>query len=82
FGMMTKELVKAGQNADSSKTTDVFFNCEVEEIEQVGKKFKLTTVHGTVYTADFVVVDAGAHSLFLAHKLGYGNHMGSLSMAG
>ena len=28
-----------------------------------------------------VVVDAGAHSLFLAHKMGYGKHMGSLSMA-
>jgi malate dehydrogenase (quinone) len=82
FGAMTKELVKAGQNADSSKTTDVFFNSEVEEIEKVGNKFKLTTTNGTVYTADFVVVDAGAHSLFLAHKMGYGKHMGSLSMAG
>ena len=82
FGAMTKELAKAGQTADTSKTTDIFFNSEVEEIEKVGNKFKLTTVHGTVYTADFVVVDAGAHSLFLAHKMGYGKHMGSLSMAG
>ena len=82
FGAMTKELAKAGQNADTSKTTDIFFNSEVEEIEKVGNKFKLTTVNGTVYTADFVVVDAGAHSLFLAHKMGYGKHMGSLSMAG
>ena len=82
FGEMTKELVKAGQGADSSKTTDVFFNSEVEDIEKIGDKFKLTTVNGTVYTADFVVVDAGAHSLFLAHKMGYGKHMGSLSMAG
>ena len=82
FGEMTKELVKAGQKANPSKTTDVFFNSEVEEIEKIGSKFKLTTVNGTVYTADFVVVDAGAHSLFLAHKMGYGKHMGSLSMAG
>jgi malate dehydrogenase (quinone) len=82
YGEMTKELAKAGQNADKSKTTDIFFNSEVEEIEKVGDKFKLTTVNGTVYTADFVVVDAGAHSLFLAHKMGYGKHMGSLSMAG
>ena len=36
-----------------------------------------------VYTADFVVVNAGAHSLYLAHKMGYKKkHMGSLSMAG
>ena len=82
YGEMTKELAKAGQNADSSKTTDIFFNSEVEDIEKVGDKYKLTTVNGTVYTADFVVVDAGAHSLFLAHKMGYGKHMGSLSMAG
>lgn len=82
FGAMTKELAKAAQNADTSKTTDIFFNSEVEEIERVGNKYKLTTVNGTVYTADFVVVNAGAHSLFLAHKMGYGKHMGSLSMAG
>ena len=82
FGAMTKELAKAGQNADTTKTTDIFFNSEVEDIEKVGNKYKLTTVNGTVYTADFVVVNAGAHSLFLAHKMGYGKHMGSLSMAG
>ena len=82
FGAMTKELAKAGQNADKSKTTDIFFNSEVEDIEKVGDKYKLTTVNGTVCTADFVVVNAGAHSLFLAHKMGYGKHMGSLSMAG
>ena len=82
FGAMTKELAKAGQNADKTKTTDIFFNSEVEDIEKVGNKYKLTTVNGTVYTADFVVVNAGAHSLFLAHKMGYGKHMGSLSMAG
>lgn len=82
FGAMTNELAKAGQAADESKTTDIFYNSEVEDIERVGEKYKLTTANGTVYTADFVVVNAGAHSLFLAHKMGYGKHMGSLSMAG
>ncbi len=82
FGAMTKELVKAAKEADSSKTTDVFFNQEVDEIEKIGDKFKVTTTNGTVYTADFVVVNAGAHSLYLAHKMGHGKHMGSLSMAG
>lgn len=82
FGEMTKELVKAGQTADASKKTDVYFNSEAEEIVKVGDKFKITTTNGAVYTADFVVVNAGAHSLYLAHKMGYGKHMGSLSMAG
>ena len=37
FGAMTKELVKAAKEADSSKTTDVFFNQEVDEIEKIGE---------------------------------------------
>ena len=82
YGEMTEELAREGQRADESKTTDIFYNSEVEDIEQIGDKYKLTTVNGTVYTADFVVVNAGAHSLYLAHKMGYGKHMGSLSMAG
>jgi len=83
FGEMTKELVKAAQSTNSEKITDVYFNSEVDEIEKVGDKlFKVTTTNGTVYTADFVVVNAGAHSLYLAHKMGYGKHMGSLSIAG
>ena len=45
YGEMTKELAKAGQNADKSKTTDIFFNSEVEDIEKVGEKYKLTTVN-------------------------------------
>lgn len=82
YGAMTEELAKAAHAADESKTTDIFYNSEVEDIEEIGNKYKLTTVNGTVYTADFVVVNAGAHSLYLAHKMGYGKHMGSLSMAG
>lgn len=81
FGEMTKELAKAAQE-EEGKTTDIFFNAEIEEIEKVGDKYKLTTTSGSMFTADFVVVNAGAHSLFLAHKMGYGKHMGSLSMAG
>lgn len=80
FGAMTKELAKAGQEEET--TTDIFYNAEVDEIERVGEIFKLTTTTGSVFTADFVVVNAGAHSLYLAHKMGYGKDMGSLSMAG
>ncbi len=82
FGAMTKELIKAAQSANEEKTTDVYFNSEVEDIEKVDDIFKLTLTNGDVYTADFVVVNAGAHSLYLAHKMGYGQNMGSLSVAG
>jgi len=82
FGAMTEELAKAGQKVDPNKTTDIYYNSEVEEIVKIGDKHKVTTTNGLVFTADFVVVNAGAHSLYLAHKMGYGKHMGSLSMAG
>lgn len=81
YGQMTKELAKAAQACDDV-VTDIFFNSQVDEIEKVGDKYKLTTTSGTVFTADFVVVDAGAHSLYLAHKMGHGKHMGCLPMAG
>ncbi|WP_298753826.1 FAD-dependent oxidoreductase [uncultured Arcobacter sp.] len=82
FGAMTQELAKAGQKADPEKITDIYYNSEAEYIEKIGDKFKVSTMDGSVYTADFVIVNAGAHSLFLAHKMGYGKDMGSLSMAG
>ena len=50
---------------DSEKITDVYFNSEVEEIQKIGDKFKLTTTNGAVYTADFVVVNA-QNSLFIS----------------
>jgi malate dehydrogenase (quinone) len=82
YGLMTEELAKAGQKADSEKITDIYYNSEAEFIEKIGDKFKVSTIDGSVYTADFVIVNAGAHSLYLAHKMGYGKDMGSLSMAG
>ncbi len=33
-------------------------------------------------SADFVVVDAGAHSLWLAHKMGYGKNLSCFAIAG
>ncbi len=81
YGAMTEELAKAAQE-EEDVVTDVFYNAEVEFIEKVGDIFKLTTTSGSVFTADYVVVNAGAHSLYLAHKMGYGKHMGTLSMAG
>ncbi len=82
FGEMSKELAKEAQNA-SDIPTDIFYNSQVDDIEQLQDKiFKVTTTKGDVYTANFVVVDAGAHSLYLAHQMGYGKHMGCLPMAG
>lgn len=82
YGAMTRELAKAAKKADETKKTDIFYNSRVDEIKKIDGKYELTTINGTKYTADFVVVNAGAHSLYLAHKMGYGKNMGSLSVAG
>ncbi len=81
FGEMTKKLVKIAKKQENIET-DVYFNTKVDEIEKINDKYKVTTATGSIFTADFVVVNAGAHSLYLAHKMGYANHMGSLSIAG
>lgn len=82
YGAMSEALADQAQQA-SAAITDIFYHSQVEEIEEQGDKtFKVTTTKGETYTADFVVVDAGAHALFLAHKMGYGKHMGCLPMAG
>ena len=82
FGKMTEELVKEGVKA-TDIPSDVYFNSQVKDIvENEDKTFDIITENGEVYTANFVVVNAGAHSLFLAHRMGYGKHMGCLPMAG
>jgi len=63
------------------KITDIFFNNEVKQIQKIGSTYHVQTTMSQ-FTADFVVVDAGAHSLFLANKMGYGLDYGCLPMAG
>jgi len=82
YGAMSEALAKEAQKA-SDIPTDIFYNTQVIDIfEKEDKTFEVRTKNGTVYTANFVVVNAGAHSLFLAHRMGYGKHMGCLPMAG
>ncbi|MDF1874466.1 FAD-dependent oxidoreductase [Sulfurimonas sp. SAG-AH-194-I05] len=63
------------------KVTDIFFNNEVKNIQKIGSTYHVQTSM-TQFTADFIVVDAGAHSLFIAHKMGHGLDYGCLPMAG
>ena len=82
YGAMSEELAKQGQKT-SDIPSDIFYNSQVDTIKEIGDKlFEVTTTQGDIYTTNFVVVDAGAHSLYLAHKMGYGKHMGCLPMAG
>ncbi len=63
------------------KVTDIFFNNEVKNIQKIGSTYHVETTMSQ-FTADFVVVDAGAHSLLLAHQMGHGLDYGCLPMAG
>lgn len=82
FGAMSEALAQQAERA-SDAITDIFYHSHVVKIEErEDKTFEVTTTSGKKYTADFVVVDAGAHSLYLAHQMGYGKHMGCLPMAG
>ncbi len=79
-----KMAISMIENAQNDPNTDVelFLNTQVDTIERSGKRgYKITTNKETYY-ADFVVVNAGAHSLFLAHKMGYGHNLGCLPIAG
>ncbi len=80
FGKMAKSLLKNAAEQEG-KTVDVFFNSKVDKIEKDGNRYMLH-VGDEQYYADFVVVNAGAHSLFLAHQMGYGLNLGCLPMAG
>ena len=61
---------------------EIFLNSEVTDIEKSGKRgYIVNSTNGKFY-ADFVATDAGAHSLFLAHKMGFGHNLGCLPVAG
>ena len=64
------------------KVTDIFFNSQVIDIQKLGSHYHLRTALGQQFTADFVVVNAGAHSLYLAQQMGHGLDYATLPVAG
>jgi len=78
---MSKTLIENAKKQEG-KTVETFFNSQVKHIEK-GSDGKYTVTTGDKeYSADCVVVNAGAHSLFIAHAMGYGHNLGCLPMAG
>ena len=80
FGKMSESLVSEAQKVEG-KITDIYFNAQVISIKKLGDVHVIMTKDHT-FTADFVVVNAGAHSLFLAHQMGYGLDYACLPVAG
>lgn len=61
---------------------DVFTNTNVEDIKKIENSYVLKSENNQTFYANFVVVNAGAHSLYLAHKMGVGLHYATLPVAG
>jgi len=79
FGAIAKTFV---ENAKKEKPgIDIHLSKEVQKIEKLGDKFELT-VEGKHFYADYVVVNAGAHSLLLAHRMGHGLDFSCLPVGG
>lgn len=80
FGAMSESFVEEARKMEG-KTTDIFLNSQVIGIKKFGDIHVVMTKDRT-FTADFVVVNAGAHSLYLAHEMGYGLDFACLPVAG
>lgn len=80
FGKMSESLAEEAMKANQEN--QMFFNEEIVNIYKKGDVFYLISANKTEYSANFVVVNAGAHSLFLAHKMGYGLDYACLPVAG
>nr|WP_314118434.1 FAD-dependent oxidoreductase [uncultured Campylobacter sp.] len=81
YGAMANSFVQNAKNVEG-KTCDLYLNTEVQNITKVGDKFYIRTANRLSLSADFVVVDAGAHSLWLAHKMGPGQDLSTICIAG
>jgi malate dehydrogenase (quinone) len=81
YGKMAESFITNSQN-EPNTTVDIFFNAPVIGIEKNPTRGYTVRTKNSVYTADFVVVDAGAHSLYLAHGLGHGLDYACLPVAG
>ncbi|CAA6803548.1 MAG: Malate:quinone oxidoreductase (EC [uncultured Campylobacterales bacterium] len=79
WGEISKTFVKNAK--DIKEDADVFLNTQIIDITKENEKFRLKT-KDEEYTADFVVVDAGAHSLYFAHKMGRGMELSCLPVGG
>ena len=78
---MAKSLIDNAQK-EPNTTVDLFLNEQVLTIEKNTTRGYTLHTKGQTFSADFIVVNAGAHSLFLAHAMGYGQEYACLPMAG
>ena len=81
YGKMAESFITNAKN-EPHTTVDLFLDSPIINIEKNSSRGYTVHTKNGIYTADFVVVDAGAHSLYLAHSLGYGLEYACLPVAG
>ena len=80
FEKMAISLIENAKK-EEGKRVDLFLNSQVKDIKKKENGFEVKTDTKS-FNADFVVVNAGAHSLYLAHQMGYGHEYSCLPVAG
>jgi malate dehydrogenase (quinone) len=80
YGTLAHSMVEQAQEV-SDKTVDLRVGSAVRSIEPVGENYCVTTEQDC-YTARFIVVSAGGHSLLFAHRMGIGLEYSCLPIAG
>lgn len=81
YGKMSKSLIENAMR-EPGKSVELFLNSQVLKIEKSTKRGYTVHTKNDSFDADFVVVNAGAHSLYLAHEMGHGLNFSCLPMAG
>ncbi len=80
FGAIAKSFVTNAEN-EPKKEIQVFLDTEIRAMKKRSDTTVLQCDKGEFF-ADFVVVDAGAHSLLLAHQMGFGEAYSCLPIGG
>ncbi|AKF25015.1 hypothetical protein YH65_06125 [Sulfurovum lithotrophicum] len=79
FGALSRTFIALSEKEETS--ISLHFNTEVTHISKKWDKFVLHTEQGE-FMARSIVVNAGAHSLMIAHEMGYGDDYAMLPIGG
>ncbi len=78
YGAISKSFIQQVEELDG---VDVFLDTEVQRVNETEDEFLIETDDGW-FSADTTVVAAGSHSLQIAKKMGYGEDLSLLPVAG
>lgn len=80
YGKVTEGYVAEARKAEDT-TVDVHLSTEAKHVKKVDDGYEIECKDRTIH-AKFVVVSAGAHSLLIAQKMGYGENLSVMPVTG